>query len=345
MTTERRTAPPTAVPEVLERSRVLIEPELRTIVGGLNPDVGAAIGYHLGWWNVDGTPIAGGGGKGIRPALAILSAEAAGARAAVGVPGAVAIELVHNFSLLHDDVIDGDHERRHRPTVWTVYGVGSAIIAGDALLTLALRVILDAGPGDSAAAARALVVATEAMITGQAADIASETRLDLSVEECVEMEGAKTGALLACAASVGAILAGADAASITALSEYGQHLGVAFQAVDDLLGIWGDPTVTGKPTWSDLRSRKKTLPIVHALTGGHDAAQPLRELFSRDELSESQIARAAQLIEEAGGRELTEAAAETHYQRALAALQTADLEPGAHRELVEVARFVTTREH
>jgi geranylgeranyl diphosphate synthase type I len=229
--------------------------------------------------------------------------------------------------------------------VWTVFGVGSAIIAGDALLALALRVMLDAGPGGTAEAARALVVATEAMIGGQAVDIASETRLDLTIEECVAMEAAKTGALLACASSVGAILAGADASIVTALREYGQHLGLAFQAVDDLLGIWGDPDVTGKPAWSDLRSRKKTLPIVDALTGGSPAAQPLRELFSRDELNESQIARAAELIEQAGGRESTEAAAEAHYQRALAALGTVELARSARDELVDVARFVTTREH
>src|SRR5262249_11439516 len=123
------------------------EPAFRAALAALPPALSRPVHYHLGWADADGNPTASSGGKGIRPALAMLSAEAAGAGAAVGVPGAVAVELVHNFSLLHDDVIDGDEERRHRPTVWALFGTGPAVIAGDVLLTAALRVLLDAGNG------------------------------------------------------------------------------------------------------------------------------------------------------------------------------------------------------
>src|SRR5439155_24163222 len=128
------------------------------------------IRYHLGYADADGTPVAAGGGKGVRPALAVLSAEAAGADAGVGVPGAVAVELVHNFSLMHDDVVDGDRERRHRPTVWALFGMGEAIIAGDALQTLAVEVLLDTGGRAAPRAAASLVRTTQAMIACQESD-------------------------------------------------------------------------------------------------------------------------------------------------------------------------------
>jgi geranylgeranyl diphosphate synthase type I len=332
------------VPAVLDRAREYTEPALRDAVRRLQPQLQGAVRYHLGWADEAGNPTSGGGGKGIRPALAILSAEATGALASVGVPGAVAVELIHNFSLLHDDVIDGDRERRHRPTVWALFGVGEAIIVGDALHTLAMRVLLDSGTLAATRGASALARATDAMIAGQASDMAFETCLDTSLDECVLMEEAKTGALLACAASIGALLADAETAVVEALAGFGRELGLAFQAVDDLLGIWGRPEVTGKPTWSDLRSQKKTLPVVFALSRDDARAEELRALFSNGPLSEVDVARAARIVERCGGRELTEAAADRHLANALDALAAVRLDAGAHEELVELARFVTTRE-
>jgi geranylgeranyl diphosphate synthase type I len=332
------------VPAVLDRAREYTEPALRDAVRRLRPQLQPAVRYHLGWADEEGNPTSGGGGKGIRPALAILSAEATGALASVGVPGAVAVELIHNFSLLHDDVIDGDRERRHRPTVWALFGVGEAIIVGDALHTLAMRVLLESGTLAATRGASALARATDAMIAGQASDMAFETNLDTSLDQCVEMEDAKTGALLSCASSIGALLADAGNDVVDALAEFGRELGLAFQAVDDLLGIWGRPEVTGKPTWSDLRSQKKTLPVVFALSGEDVRADELRALFANGPLGEAEVARAARLVERCGGRELTEAAADRHLARALDALARVRLEPGAHDELVELARFVTTRE-
>ena len=161
------------------------------------------------------------------------------------------------------------------------------------------------------------------MIAGQASDMAFETCVDTSLDECVEMEGAKTGALLACAASIGALLSDADNGVVDALAAFGRELGLAFQAVDDLLGIWGKPEVTGKPTWSDLRSQKKTLPVVFSLSRDDARAEELRSLFSNGPLEEAQVARAARLVERCGGRELTEAAADRHLAAALDALGSA----------------------
>jgi geranylgeranyl diphosphate synthase type I len=341
-------------PAVLERARLVVEPVLREAVGRLTPDLLAPLHYHLGWADADGRPVAGGGGKGVRPALAILSAEAAGADGEVGVPGAVAVELVHNYSLLHDDVMDGDRERRHRPTVWALFGVGQAIIAGDALVTLAVDVLLEQESAAASRAARDLVRATDAMIAGQAADLAYERRRDVSVQECSAMERGKTGALLGCAASIGARLAGGDPALVEGLERYGVELGLAFQAVDDVLGIWGSPEVTGKPAWSDLRQRKKALPLLHALAH-EDADGELHALVAGPgrpdgvvddrPLGDAEVARAALLVEAHGGRARTEEAADAHLGAALRTLDDLDVAPAARAELEQLARFVVDRSY
>jgi geranylgeranyl diphosphate synthase, type I len=270
--------PTTGVPEILARTREAIAPAMVAAVDRLDPDTRLQVSYHLGWTDAFGQPLSAPTGKGIRPALALLSAAAAWSDPSVGIPGAVAVELIHNFSLIHDDIIDGDTERHHRPTVWSVFGVGSAIITGDALETLAHQVLLEAPDSRGAAGSAALAEGTAAMIAGQAMDVAFEKRRNVSVEECMAMCAAKTGALLGCAASIGAVLAGSPPATVGALRDFGAQLGLAFQAVDDLLGIWGDPATTGKPAGNDLRQRKKSMPVVSALAAGGDEADELREL-------------------------------------------------------------------
>jgi geranylgeranyl diphosphate synthase type I len=347
--------PTQSVPEILPRARRLVEPALRAAVERLSPELRPVAEYHLGWVDAEGRPADAGGGKGVRPALALLSAEAVGAPAATGIPGAVAVELVHNFSLIHDDVIDGDAERRHRPTVWAMFGIGRAVIAGDALLALAQQVVLDpsktlglreglASAADGARACSALADATAAMIAGQALDMAYESVWGVDVEGCLMMEAGKTGALLGCAASLGALLAGASDETVGALDRYGMELGLAFQAVDDLLGIWGDPQRTGKPAWSDLRQHKKTLPVAAALASGSERVEELAELLRLAELDEAGIARAAALVEECGGRAAAAAEAERRLALALSALETVKLEEQPRAELAELARFVVERE-
>jgi geranylgeranyl diphosphate synthase type I len=307
--------------------------------------------YHFGWIDAAGNPADGDGGKAVRPALAVLSAEVAGAAPEAGVPGAVAVELVHNFSLLHDDLMDGDEQRRHRDTVWKVHGPAQAILVGDALFALANEVLLEQGTVDAGRATRRLTTATRKLIDGQAQDISFEHRERVTVQECLEMEGNKTGALLACASSIGAVLGGASESDADALEEYGYHLGLAFQAIDDLLGIWGDPATTGKQTWSDLRQRKKSLPVVAALAAGGSASERLGELLAadaknleNDAFSEEEFAMRAALIEEAGGREWTSQEARRQYATAIAALDKVDMPDEVQRKLVGLADFVVVRE-
>jgi geranylgeranyl diphosphate synthase, type I len=286
-----------------------------------------------------------GSGKALRPALALLSARAAEVPAERGVPAAVAVELVHNFSLLHDDIMDGDEERRHRPTAWTVYGIGAAILAGDAMLALAQDILLEDKAPHGVWAARCLSVAVQRLIAGQGADLAFERRDDVTLAECQEMAGDKTAALMACACSIGAIHVGAPPAVAMGLAGFGAHAGQAFQLTDDLLGIWGSPAVTGKPVRSDLRTRKKSLPVVAALTAGTAASAELAALLGQpDPLSEDDLVRAAGLVEEAGGKDWTENEAAAQLEAAHRCLAETPMPDDVRAEFAGIAEFITARQ-
>jgi len=333
------------VPASVARSKVLLRPALEAALDRLHPTLGRVARYHRGWADQAGVPIAGGGGKALRPALAVLGAQAAWAPGEVALPGAVATELVHDFSLLHDDLMDGDRERRHRPTAWTVFGPGPAILAGDALLSLATDLLLEVEGPAGAAARQLLATAVRRLVHGQADDLDLESSLQVGVADYVTMAAGKTGALMSCACAIGAALAGAEARLVLALGDFGEHLGLAFQLVDDLLGMWGAPAITGKPVLSDLRSRKKSAPIVFALTGGGRAALPLRDyLTGSAPADEDELAGLARLVERLGGRERTTG----EIQRGLALAETSlaglDLPTEVRSELLATARYVTARD-
>jgi geranylgeranyl diphosphate synthase type I len=339
---DRRTRP--ATPAAFVRLRPLIDAGLRRAIASLSPSIAPIAEYHLGWRDTEGRQVNADGGKAVRPTIALLAAEAVGAAASAALSGAVATELVHDFSLLHDDVMDGDRERRHRPTVWTLFGLGQAIVVGDALLALAEVHLLEDPRPEAREAAALLTRATAEMIQGQAEDLAFESRPDVSLDECLAMTGRKTGALLACAAAVGGVLGGGDPGSVEALKSYGRHLGLAFQAVDDVLGIWGDPVVTGKPVAGDLRQHKKSIPVVHALSSGSAGVSGIRRFLSNGELDEAQVARTVARIEEAGSREWTLELAGQHLSAAIDVLGHQGLQPRAVQELEDIAVFVTRRD-
>ncbi|MEV4304733.1 polyprenyl synthetase family protein [Nonomuraea sp. NPDC049624] len=311
--------------DVIARCRSLLEPALREAVSELQPWGARMASFALGWPDVgDGAdPVtpgnSGNGGKILRPAIAMLSAEAVGGTAEQALPGAVAVELVHAFSLVHDDIIDRDERRRHRDALWKAYGVGPAVLAGDSLLALAVSRL--SGRGE---AMRHLSAALTELVRGQTADMTFETRPwtgpeEVTVAEYTRMASGKTGSLLAAAAAVGTALGGAPALS-DRMWEMGLDLGIAFQIADDVLGIWGDPRVTGKPVHSDLRRDKKTLPVLAALAAGGPAAEELATVLAKGAGDEETARRAARLVEEAGGRALAEEVAAGHLSAALAVM-------------------------
>jgi geranylgeranyl diphosphate synthase type I len=334
-----------AAGEVLTRCREMVDPALRAAVAELPGSLRHIAGYHFGWWDEHGNQITADGGKALRPALVLLAAEAVSGAATTAVPAAVAVELVHNFSLLHDDVMDGDATRRHRQTAWRVFGVNAAILAGDALLILAQDVLAASGHPAAVQGIRMLSAAVVDLLHGQCADLEFERRQNVALDECVAMAEGKTGALLSSTCALGALFGDAPQHKVDGLREFGRLLGVAFQFVDDLLGIWGDPAVTGKPVHSDLRARKKSLPVVAALTSGTPAGRELAALYHGDQpLCEDDLVRAAHLIEAAGGRAWSQKRADHLFTEALGHLRSANPAPRAGAELVALARLATHRD-
>ena len=317
----------------LAQAKSLVQPALETAVLRLCPELQPAVEQHLA-----------GGGKFVRAGLVLLSTQACGGDERDGVAGAVAIELVHNFSIVHDDIMDGDVERRHRPTMWVLHGVGNAIIAGDALFTVALQVLLDEMTLERTKAVALLASATQGMITGQVLDVASEKRESLTVDECLQIAAGKTGALLSCATSLGAVLAGAPEANVEALGDFGLHLGIAFQAVDDVLGIWGDTSVTGKPVGNDLRRHKKSLPVCIAVAQKAYRSSKLSSLLDGHDLGDEEVVEASALLDECGARRATMTIAEEHLLRALSSLQRATISASDYSTFEAIAQYVIERD-
>ncbi|MBW8736077.1 MAG: polyprenyl synthetase family protein [Streptomyces turgidiscabies] len=332
---------------ILEQARTMVDPELRAAIESLPGAMRRVALYHFGWENADGSPAAGNSGKAIRPALVLTAAAALGGRRETAVRAAAAVELIHNFTLLHDDVMDRDTTRRHRPTAWTVFGDADAILTGDAMQALALRLLAeDPHPAAATAAARLASCVIE-LCEGQHADTAMEKRApgEVTLDECLLMAEAKTGALLGCACALGALYAGGSAADVEAMDAFGREAGLAFQLIDDVIGIWGDPIRTGKPAGADLVARKKSLPVVAALASGTPAATELAELYGvpYDEGQEGALERTVLAVERAGGRDWAQLQAADRMARAIHELSRAVPDPEAAGGLLSLAEFVTRR--
>jgi geranylgeranyl diphosphate synthase, type I len=279
--------------------------------------------YHMG---LDGS---GSSGKRIRPLLGLLTYAAIAGDYAPALPGAAAVELGHNFSLVHDDIEDGDRERRHRPTLWARDGVPQAINAGDMLFTLsrkALHRLTDLGFSDTKVL-RLMRLHDDtclALCEGQYIDIwASQHSDPMSIELYFEMIGKKTAALIAASVEAGAVLATDDEAVIDRYRAFGWALGVAFQLNDDLLGIWGDQAKTGKEP-SDVARHKMTLPVIYAFE--HAAPQDrecLTGIWRTENLADGQVAEAVELMERLGSREYTREQARRYRETAVSELEAA----------------------
>ncbi|HZW53245.1 MAG TPA: polyprenyl synthetase family protein [Candidatus Elarobacter sp.] len=228
------------------------------------------IRFHFGFGE------AGRRGKRLRSRLVLEVAEEEGLPAGEALAPACAVEIVHEFSLIHDDIEDGDRLRRGRETVWSRYGLANGINAGDALCSVAYLTLLDGTEAPAArklAMNRVLLAAHLAMCAGQGRDIAFETEPRVTMEDYRAMIGGKTAALFSAACELGALSAGAGEARIAAYAALGRAYGIAFQIEDDVLGTWGDSATTGKPCGTDLAKRKWTFPVVWALSGPPSAAR------------------------------------------------------------------------
>lgn len=356
------TAQPPSLPEGLTRHAAAVEAEMRATVdaaaagGGLKLPIHDMARYALGWIDRDGRPDAA-GGKRARPALCMLGAAAISddrAAAERALRGAAAVEFVHNFSLVHDDIQDRDEQRRGRPTVWKVWGESQAINAGDALRELADLALLRARTAGASAdavldAAARLNSATLRMIEGQYLDLTFEQRLDVELDEYLRMVERKTGAMMGVSLAIGAALAGGSAAQADALQRAGERLGRCFQIRDDWLGIWGDAAALGKSTESDIRRRKKSYPVLWTLRNAPPAVrESLLEAYRPDrsahDLPDNEVAAVQALLEESGAPDAADAAAEREYDAFRAALLDCRPRPQAVADLEEIAAFTLRRD-
>jgi geranylgeranyl diphosphate synthase, type I len=315
------------------------ETEILRLVGDRDASTAGAyamIRYHLG---LDGSGAPS--GKRMRPLLGLLAYASIAGDHARALPGAAAVELGHNFSLVHDDIEDGDRERRHRPTLWSLHGVAQAINAGDMLFSLsrvALHRLTDLGFSD-AKVLRLMRLYDEtcvALCEGQYIDIATSESDDLmSVELYFDMIGRKTAALIAASIEAGALLATDDEEVIARYRAFGWALGLAFQLNDDLLGIWGVEKATGKePT--DIARHKKTLPVIYAFEhAGPDDRARLVELYGRTEPAAADVAEIVAILERTGAHDFTRTEARRHRDEALAELDSAGVVDARAREKLE----------
>lgn len=317
------------------------------------PAFNTMLNYHLGFAQADGTRarLSAASGKRIRPMLVLLAAEAACGDPEQALPVAAAVELLHNFSLIHDDIEDRDELRRGRPTLWKLWGQAQAINTGDAMFAmahLALESSAERGlPAERILRAlRAFDQMCVHLTIGQHLDLGFETRDDVTADEYMRMIEGKTAALTHACCELGAIVAGAPEPRIAAMAEFGRQLGLAFQLQDDVLGIWGDPAVTGK-AGSDLKHRKKTLPVIYA-AGCNPIVralyfQPQVDAALRQEFTDAEVEHLRGLIEACGGRQFAEQAAQAAYDKAMLAFAAARIEGDAANALHDLAHSLLGR--
>jgi geranylgeranyl diphosphate synthase, type I len=292
--------------------------------------------YHLGWLDSNLRPVASTPGKLLRPQLVLLACRAVGGDVARALPLAASIQLIHDFTLIHDDIEDYSETRRGRTTVWKQWGLAHGVNAGDgmfALAHLALHQLSDAG-APAAIVLELLKCFDQAILLiceGQYLDLSFEGKLLIGETDYLKMIGRKTAALFSAASGMGGMVGGADPENVLALFAFGHNLGLAFQIQDDILGIWGSARVTGKISAADLYRRKVSLPIIHALRHSHNRAE-LAAIYRQDQLSESDILRALAILDAAGSRDHAEALAISYHATAVRALEAISTSGSAAEE-------------
>lgn len=317
--------------QVLKSYQEELEAELKAIVGAEPLALYDMLRYHMGWQDERGRPSRQRAGKLIRPALCLLSCQAVGGEAGQILPAAAALELIHNFSLIHDDIEDNDSMRHNRLTVWKLWGQAQGINAGDAMFALAYLALLKLEEKGISydkivPCAKMLTETCLQLFEGQYLDISYESRLEVTIEEYLSMIAKKTGALLATSSCLGAFLGTDDEKRVASFCQFGRELGLAFQIHDDMLGIWGVEEKTGKSKSSDISKRKKTLPVLYGLREASSAVkEELLGLYSQESIEGEDISKVAKVLDETGARGYAQAMAKQHYYQSLAQLETTGL--------------------
>ncbi len=329
-----------------------IERAIKDALTGAPPFIRGVINYHFGWVDQNFEPASFESGKMLRPTLCLLVFDALTGSHKDALPVAAAIEMIHNFTLIHDDIEDNDLERRGRPTAWAIWGKPLAINVGDFLYTLAFKCTyqLNSTQFTAERTLATLGLITESCLkltAGQDLDLRFEQIQDVSTDMYLDMVYKKTGALLEAAVLSGAILGAADEEIIKNYRAFARNIGLAFQVRDDILGIWGDVAKTGKSTDNDLRRKKKTLPVIYTLnksTG--QRREKLRALYANPEpLSDAQIEFVRESLKWADACNYAQNKANGYIETAFSALNRINVSNQAQSELEAVAKFLVYRSH
>ena len=337
-------------PAILGKHRVEVEDSLSKALSLHNPGLHTMLKYHLGWVDEHGHLTSSNQGKGLRSSLCMFACEAVGGRSEQALAAAVAVELVHNFSLIHDDIQDGDKERRHRPTLWAIWGSPRALQAGNVMRILADLSIQQlshnqVAPEVVAMCSKLLTVAYLETVEGQYLDLDFEGRTDINISDYLDMISRKTGALIRCSMQLGALTGNGDTKTVQALAKCGQYLGAVFQIRDDCLGIWGYEEETGKAAGNDLRRKKNSLPLVYALEqAGTMEKEQLQSIYAKEQVEDRDVASTLSLLADLGASEYVQSLAQDQAARALETLDGIELVPGAREEFQELVEFLLTRQ-
>lgn len=301
--------------------------------------------YHMGWVDADMHPISIYAGKQIRPLMCMLACAAAGGDWQQAVPAAAAIEILHNFSLVHDDIEDDSPTRRSRDTVWKIWGVPQAINAGDAMFAishLAMNRLIerDVSAKIVVQSLRRFDETCVRLTQGQHADMSFETRDDVTTDEYIEMITGKTAVLVSLSMELGALIAGADADTVQKYAQFGLDLGLAFQVIDDILGIWGDEEKIGKSASTDITTKKKTLPVLYGL----EQSNELQDLYATAEPDEAFVEQAVKLLGANGADTYAKEKATTYSHSALQNIEGANPQGDAGQALYQLADMLLKRD-
>ncbi|WP_190127452.1 polyprenyl synthetase family protein [Streptomyces mashuensis] len=336
------------VPDIVTRCKDLIRAGMEEALEALHPDVAQDCRYYLGWCDLDGTPHRQRGSRTVHAPVVLLSAQAVGADPHTAIPGAVAIELMLNATLLMDDIIDEDAVRRGRPTVWAARGAPESLLAAVGLWAEVNNLLLGL-PGDGGTTAFRLVndqltylfrvVAAERDLMRRHVTELSAAELDAHLELCYEHDGA----LLGCSAAIGVLLGGGSLTAAAPLVQAAEHAGAAWKIMNDVEDLWQNRDLVGKPGYKDLQQRRKTFPLLAAVRATSPAADRLHDLLGQDSLDAETFAVMAQLIEQAGGLESAETAAHSHLARARALLDEFPMPDPVKAELNSVFHHIAIR--
>jgi geranylgeranyl diphosphate synthase, type I len=304
--------------------------------------------YHLGWLDDTFAGCNAPRGKSLRSTMCLLACEAICDDYHRALPAASAVELLHNFTLIHDDIEDGDDKRRHRDTLWKLWGVPQAINTGDAMDIVANLSLLQLDgsirPEVMVEIMRLFNETVIELCEGQYLDMDFQCRDSVGVEEYITMISGKTAALIEASTAIGAMVATDDKAVVDRFKTFGRKIGIAFQIRDDILGIWGNPESTGKSAKNDIRNKKKSLPVIYAMENSPERAE-LKRIYAKERLSDADVSRVFDILTKAGALEYTQGEAQRYKDEALGQFKGLKFHKEPMDKLMAIALFLVERDY